>query len=154
MGNQVGAIGGGTLSDQILIATSQVSNVGQAIIAPAVQTGTVISNIVHRKGANVAIANFNVGAIGSSGNYTVKVQDSADGVNFADLASSTQASFGSVTTAAGALKTANTDVQLVTDLRQAREYIQYVGSLVSGTSVLFGVTVVLGAFDTLPATQY
>ena len=158
MGNQVGVIGGGHLGEQVLVvADSVTATLGAAIIAPAVQTGAVTSGVIHRKGANMLLTNFNVGAIGSAGLFTGKIQHSADGATgWADLAASTQGfTAAKVTTATGAIgATANTDVQLLTDLRSAYEYVRIYCTLNSGTSVLFGATAVLGGFDTLPATQY
>jgi len=150
MGNNAGVVGGGNLGEQLKVATG--NGVTTNVVPPAVQTGTVTSAVIDRKGANAVTAIINVGAIGSAGKYTVKVQDSADGVTFADLATSTQG-FGAVATAASAVATANTDVVLTTDLRGARRYIQYVGTLISGTSVLFGIAAVLGAYDVLPGSD-
>ncbi len=151
MGNNAGVVGGGNLGEQLKVATA--NGLTTNIIAPAVQSAaTVTSGVIRRKGANAVTAVFNVGAIGSAGKYGVKVQDSADGVTFADLAAGTQG-FGAVATAADALATANTDVVLTTDLRGAREYIQYVATLASGTSVLFGAVAVLGAYDVLPGSS-
>ncbi len=155
MGSQVGVIGSGNLSEQIKIAVKSGSTT--AVVPPAVQNGTVTSEAINTLGANVAYAQFNVGAVVAAGNYTVKVQYSADGsTGWTDLPSSTQG-IGAVATAAGAVgATQNTDVQLMTDLRAlpaSAQYIRYIGTLVSGTSVLWGLSVILGAFSVLPASD-
>lgn len=158
MGSQVGVVGQGNLGEQIKIAVKSGSTT--AIVPPAVQNGTVTSDAINTLGANVAIAQVNVGAIVAAGNYTLKVQYSADGsTGWTDLPASTQAPGGSgasafaVATTAGLIGTANTDVQLMTDLRAlpaSAQYIRYVGTLVSGTSVLWGLSVILGAYSVLP----
>ncbi len=152
MGNITGNIDGGNLGEQLKIAVKATSTT--AIVPPAVQNGTVTSDAFDRLGFNSAIIQANVGAIVAVGNYTLKLQDSDDNGAadaFADV-SSTKAGWGAVATAAGAVGTANTDVQLKADLRQMKRYVRVIGTLVSGTSVLFGVSVILGAGDVQPAS--
>jgi hypothetical protein len=153
MGSQVGVIGGGNLGEQLRIAKKDGAAV--AVLPPAVQSAaTVTSEIIDTLGFNVALANINVGAIGSAGKYTTKVQVSDDKVdgNFVDLAAlDATPAFGRTATGASEVGTANTDVQLLTDLRSGKRYMRYVSTLISGTSVLFGITVVLGAAEVLPA---
>ena len=49
---------------------------------------------------------------------------------------------------------ANTDTLLVTDLRGAKLWIRYVYTLISGTGATLAQAVVLGGYQTMPASDY
>jgi hypothetical protein len=158
MGSQVGVIGYGNLGEQLQIASDATpggASNGAAIIAPAVQNGTFQSNVVNRLGFNSMLVNFNVGAIAGAGNFTCKLQHSATGTgSWVDAATTVPTpTWGANATAAGAVgATANTDVLLQCDLKGLNQYVRLYCTLVSGTSVLFGATPILGASDYLPGS--
>ena len=164
MSNLTGAIGGGSLPEQIqFTGASTVAGTAPArttvpVLSPAAQTVTFNTGGIQRKGANVAMARFMVGVLNAAGNYTVKVQHSNDdGVTdaYADLPAATQGAGMAVATAAGAVGAlANTDVNLNTDLRGAKLWIRYVYTLISGTGATLAQAVVLGGYQTLPASDY
>ena len=171
MGSATGVVGYGSLPEQIQfvgassVAGTKPTTLGVPTLSPAVQSSSFNTGGIQRKGANVAMANIQAGAIVASGVFAVKVQHSNDdGVTdpYTDLAASAQGNINwtdiagtahaaSVTASVGGAA-ANTDTQLVTDLRGAKLWVRYVYTLSSGTSVLLGASTLLGAYDTLPAS--
>lgn len=155
---KTGVVGEGNLGEQIVFAkkAGTVGSTNLAVSPPAVKSASFASEAVDRRGFNSAVWLMNVGAIGAAGNFTSKLQESdttTDG-DFTDVPTpATQGGWGAVATSAGAVGTANTDVVLKTDLRQCKRYVRIYNTLVSGTSVLFGIGCILGAADSLPAAQ-
>ena len=162
MGNLTGAAGGGSLKEQLKWAGASASAgveaaSGVPYLIPQAYTTAPTPTGIYRQGANVAMANVSVGAVSSSGLYAVKVQHSNDdGVAdaYADLAAGTQNITGAAVSMNIGGANSNTDNYLFTDLRQAKLWIKYVYTLTSGTGATFSQSVILGAYGTLPTTDY
>ncbi len=162
MGNLTGAAGGGSLKEQLKWAGASASAGVEAptttpYLIPQAYTTAPTPTGIYRQGANVAMANVSVGAVSSSGLYAVKVQHSNDdGVtdSYTDLASSTQNITGAAVSMNVGGAASSTDNYLMTDLRGAKKWIKYVYTLTSGTGATMSQSVILGAYDTLPTTDY
>lgn len=164
MGNLTGVAGGGSLPEQIqfaggsTVAGTVPDDTAAPVLSPVSKTATFNTGGIYRRGANVAMARLQNGAVTGAAIWTVKVQHSDDdGVAdaYADATAGSQGVIpgAAVATAAGAVATANTDYNLVTDLRLLKKWIRYTWTLVSGTSSIVAQAVTLGAFDVLPATD-
>lgn len=165
MGNLTGVAGGGSLPEQIqfagasTVAGTKPTYATAPLLSPASQTATFNTGGVQRKGSNVAMLRIMVGAIVASGLFSVKVQHSNDdGVAdaYADLAAGSQGVIpGAAVTTGSTIGGANslTDTNLVTDLRQAKLWIRYTFTLISGTSAVLAAALLLGAYDVLPPTD-
>lgn len=162
MGNATGVIGGGSLKEQIKWGgASAVANTepasGTPYLIPQAYTAAPTPTGLYRFGANVAMANVSVGAVNTVGLYAVKVQHSDDDAAtdaYTDLAAGTQNITGAAVSMNVAGANANTDNYLFTDLRGAKKWIKYVYTLSSGTGATMSQSVILGAYDTLPASDY
>ena len=163
MGNLTGAAGGGSFLEQVKIAgASTVAGTepaaGTPVLSPTSESGSFNTGGIDRQGANVILANFQVGAVTASGLFSVLVQHSNDdGVtdSYTSLASTTQnITSAAVSIAALGGANANVDTSLFTDLRGAKKWIRYAFTLTSGTSAYLGITAFLSAYDTLPTTDY
>lgn len=112
-------------------------NIGTVLaLAPAVQTATVNGATIDTNGFESAAIVINTGAIAGAGNFTAKLQDSADGTNFADVAASAL-----VGTLPGVLAASSTYKQ---GYLAGNRYIRVVLTLNSGTSIAAGAVAVLG----------
>ncbi len=162
MSSATGVIGGGSLREQIKPANASgvagtVPAVTVPLLIPAAVTATFSTGGIQRKGANAIQAQALVGAISSSGLYNVKVEHSNDdGVTdaYTDLAASTQNVTGCAVTTGNTVGGAatNTLTVLNTDLRDAKLWVRYTWTLISGTGATVAMTATLGAYDTLPAS--
>lgn len=119
------------------------SNIGVAeSIRPAVHAATINGQTVDTRGFNSAAALITVGAIVGAGNVTPKLQDSANGSDWTDVAAADlQGSFPAALVQNSVVK--------VGYLGRAR-YLRAVGTLNSGTSVAFAAVIVLGDADQRP----
>lgn len=138
----------------------QVSNIGAFIkpekgtVPAAVAAGTRNGAAILRKGFGSCVLVGETGAVTgapSAQNLAVKLQDSADGVTFADyVPPGGVAADAAITT----ITAANTQARKDIDLSAARDYIRTVetASFTGGTSPTIGASsrLVLGGADSLP----
>jgi hypothetical protein len=114
------------------------SNIGVfESIRPAVNSAaTVTGQTVDLRGFDSAAAVVAVGAIASSGNVTVKLQDSANGSDWADVpAAGLVGAFPAALVANSALRVGYIG---------GNRYLRAFGTLNSGTSVAYSVAIVAG----------
>lgn len=113
------------------------SNIGAAVaIAPAVHTATATGGAVDLKGFNRVAVVVATGAVAGDGDFSVKLQDSSDGTNFADVAAHYADSN------APATLEANSVYKL--GYRGHKRYIRAVLTKASGTSIAASAVAVLG----------
>ncbi|MFO1104593.1 MAG: hypothetical protein U1E34_00720 [Amaricoccus sp.] len=104
-------------------------------LAPAVQSATVNGAAVDTKGPNRVAFIVSTGAITSAGDFSVKLQESADGSTFADVAAAEWDSD------APATLLANAEYRL--GYRGYRRYVRAVLTKAGGTSIAAGAVAVL-----------
>lgn len=114
------------------------SNIGVfESIRPAVNSAaTVTGQTVDLRGFDSAAAIYSVGAVASSGNVTVKLQDSNNGSDWDDVAAA------NLVGAFPAALLTNTVGRV--GYTGGKRYLRAFGTLNSGTSVSYGVVVVTG----------
>lgn len=117
-----------------------------AAVAPAVLTATNTSSAIDLKGFNSAAVIINTGAIGSSGNFTPKLQesDTTTSEDFTDVAAADLV--GTFPTALAAAS-----VYRVGYIGRKR-YVRTVLTLNSGTSIAAGVVIVKGHPADMPVS--
>jgi hypothetical protein len=113
-------------------------------IRAAVHNSTVTGQTVDTRGFASAAAVVTVGAVAGSGNITVKLQDSANGSDWADVVAADL--IGSFPAAL----VQNTSFRV--GYIGAQRYLRAVGTLNSGTSVAFAAPIVLGDPEQRPTS--
>lgn len=125
-----------------------VHNLGVALaLSPAVQSATIKGNAIDLQGYESVMFILNSGAIASSGNFTVKVQESdttTDG-DFTDAAASAVigSSLVDPVTADGSFKVGYIGF---------KRYVRIVATKNSGTSIALGAVAVLGRAHSKPVS--
>ena len=112
-------------------------------LAPAVLTATANGAAVDLKGANGAAFLVNTGALAGAAVFAAKIQESDDGVTFADVADSTQ-----VDSNAPATLAASSSYKL--GYRGFKRYARIVLTYTSGTSLAAGASAVLAPYADRP----